>query len=75
MTNYYLFFVFVIALCVIDHNIIHWLYLQFKRAELAVEKFFFRLKLEYDIYMIKHNKKKYLKMAQEILKDLENKDE
>lgn len=73
MSNYYLFFVFVIALCVIDHNIIHWLYLQYKRAELAVEKFFFRLRLEYDIYMIKHSKKKYLKMAQEILKDLENK--
>lgn len=69
MTNYTLFFVFVIALCVIDFNIVHFIHLQLKRLELAVEKFFFRLKLEWDIYMIKHNKAKYLKMAKEILKE------
>lgn len=74
MTNYLLFFGFVIALCIIDFNVIRFLDLQLKRAELAVEKFFFRIKLEWDIYMINHNKKKYLKMAKEILKDLENKD-
>lgn len=74
MTNYLLFFGFVIALCIIDFNVIRFLDLQLKRAELAVEKFFFRIKLEYDIFMIKRNKGKYLKMAKEILKDLENKD-
>lgn len=75
MTNYLLFFGFVIALCIIDFNVIRFLDLQLKRAELAVEKFFFRIRLEYDIFMIKRNKDKYLKMAKEILKDLENKDE
>lgn len=75
MTNYLLFFGFVIALCIIDFNVIRFLDLQLKRAELAVEKFFFRIRLEYDIFMIKRSKDKYLKMAKEILKDLENKDE
>jgi hypothetical protein len=74
VTNYLLFFGFLIALCIIDFNIVHFLYLQYKRAELAVEKFFFRIKLEFDIFIIRYNKRKYLKMAQEILKDLENKD-
>lgn len=71
MINYYLLFGFVIVLCILDHNIIHWIYLQFKRFELAVEKFFFRIKLEYDIFIIKYNKRKYLKMAKEILADLQ----
>lgn len=75
VTNYLLFFGFLIALCIIDFNIVRFLDLQVKRFELAVEKFFFRLKLEWDIFIIKYNKRKYLKMAQEILKDLENKDE
>lgn len=75
MTNYLLFFGFVIALCIIDFNVIRFLDLQLKRAELAVEKFFFRIRLEYDIFMIKRSKDKYLKMAKEILKDLESKDE
>lgn len=72
--NYIYFFAFLAALCIIDFNIIHFLYLQLKRFELAVEKFFFRIRLEYDIYIIRYNKHKYLKMAQEILKDF-NKDE
>lgn len=70
--NYIYFFVFVGALCVIDFNIVRFLHLQFKRFELAVESFFFRLKLEFDIFIIRYNKRKYLKMAQEILKDLNN---
>ena len=75
MTNYIYFFVFILALIIIDFNVAHWIYLQFKRFELAVEKFFFRIKLEFDIFIIRYNKRKYLKMAKEILKDLENKDE
>ena len=72
--NYIYFFVFLTALCVVDFNVVRFLYLQFKRLELALEKFFFRIKLEYDILIIRYNKRKYLKMAQEILKD-RNKDE
>lgn len=75
MTNYIYFFVFILALIIIDFNVAHWIYLQFKRFELAVEKFFFRIRLEFDIFIIRYNKRKYLKMAKEILKDLENKDE
>lgn len=75
VTNYLLFFGFVIALCVIDFNVLRFLDLQVKRLELAVEKFFFRLKLEYDIFMIKRNKDKYLKIAKEILADIEKKNE
>ena len=71
VTNYLLFFGFLIALCIIDFNIVHFLYLQYKRAELAVEKFFFRIKLEFDIFIIRYNKRKYLKMAKEILADLQ----
>lgn len=75
MTNYLLFFGFVIALCVIDFNVLRFLDLQVKRLELAVEKFVFRIKLEYDIFMIKRNKDKYLKIAKEILADIEKKNE
>ena len=71
VTNYLLFFGFLLALCIIDFNIVHYLYLQYKRLELAVEMFFFRIKLEWGIFIIKYNKRKYLKMAQEILEDLE----
>jgi len=71
VTNYLFFFGFLIALCIIDFNIVHFLYLQFKRFELAVEKFFFRIRLEWDIFIMRYNKRKYLKMAKEILEDLE----
>jgi hypothetical protein len=54
-----------------DFNVVHFLYLQFKRLELAIEKFFFRIRLEWGIFIMRYNKRKYLKMAQEILEDLE----
>ena len=75
VTNYLLFFGFLIALCIIDFNVVHFLYLQVQRLILAVEKFFFRIRLEFDILLIRYNKRKYLKIAKEILADLENKDE
>ncbi|AGK86730.1 hypothetical protein S-CBP2_0024 [Synechococcus phage S-CBP2] len=71
MINYIYFFVFILALIIIDFNVAHWIYLQYKRFELAVETFFFRIRLEFDIFIIRYNKRKYMKMAQEILKDLE----
>lgn len=75
MTNCIFFFAVVIALCVIDFNIVRYIDLQVKRLELAVERFFFMLRLEWDIFFIKRNKERYLDMAKEILKDLESKDE
>lgn len=71
--NYIYFLLFLAALCFLDRNIIDWLFLQVKRLELAIEKFFFRIKLEFDIFIIRYNKHKYLKMAKEILNDIESK--
>ena len=71
VTNYLLFFGFLLALCIIDFNIVHYLDLQLRRLGLALRAFPMRLKLEFDIFIIRHNKRKYLKMAQEILKDLQ----
>lgn len=71
VTNYLFFFGFLIALCIIDFNIVQFFYLQFKRLGLAIETFFFRIRLEWDIFFMRFNKRKYLKMAQEILKDIE----
>ena len=71
VTNYFLFFGFLLALCIIDFNVVHYLDLQLQRLGLALRSLPLRLKLEYDIFIIKHNKRKYLKMAAEIIKDLE----
>ena len=71
VTNYILLFGFLLALCIIDFNIVHYLDLQLRRLGLALRAFPLRLKLEYDIFIIRHNKRKYLKMAEEILKDLQ----
>lgn len=75
MTNCIFFFAVVIALCVIDFNIVRFIDLQVKRLELAIERFFFMLRLEWDIFWIKRNKDRYLNMAKDILKDLEDKNE
>ena len=69
--NYIYLLLFLAALCFLDRNIIDWLFLQAKRLELAIEKFFFRIKLEFDILIIRYNKRKWLKTAKELLKDLE----
>ena len=71
VTNYLLFFGFLLALCIIDFNIVRFLDLQVQRFTLAIEKFVFRIKLEFDIFIIRYNKRKYLKMAKEILSDLQ----
>lgn len=73
LTNYILFFGFLAALCIIDFNIVRLLVLQVKRLELAVERFLFQIRLEFDILVIRYNKRRYLKMAKEILNDLEKK--
>lgn len=70
--NYIYFFAFLAALCVIDFNMIHWLQLQVKRLDLAVERFFFLLKLRIDIFTIKRGwqDKKFERMADELMKEL-----
>lgn len=73
MTNYILFFGLLVALCIIDFNIVRFLILQVKRLELAVERLLFQIRLEFDILVIRYNKRRYLKMAKEILNDLEKK--
>jgi hypothetical protein len=71
LLNYIYFFAFLIALVIIDFNVIHFLALQVKRAELAVEKFFFILKLRFEIWQIKRGfmDKKFERMADDILKE------
>ena len=73
MTAYLLLFGFLLALCIIDFNIVKFLDLQLQVLQLAIRALPLRLKLEYDIFFIRFNKRKYLKMADEILKDLQNK--
>lgn len=71
--NYIYFFAFLAALVIVDFNVIRYLWLKWQELCLNVERFLFRLKLEKDILLIRYNKRKYLKMAQDILKDLEPK--
>ena len=69
--NYIYFFIFLAALVIIDFNVVHYLALQVKRLELAVEKFFFILKLRFEIWQIKRGfmDKKFERMADDILKE------
>lgn len=60
------------VLCFLDKNVLPFLWLKVREADLAVERFFFRLKLEKDILIIRFSKKKYERMAQDILNDLKN---
>jgi hypothetical protein len=71
--NYIYFFAFLAALAIVDFNVIRYLWLKWQELGLNIERFLFRLKLEKDILLIRYNKHKYLKMAQDILKDLEAK--
>ena len=74
VTTYLLLFGFLLALCIIDFNVVKFLDLQLQGLQLALRAFPLRLKLEYDIFIIRYNKRKYLKMAEEILKDLNKED-
>lgn len=64
---------FLVALCLLDQNFIQYIYLQAEVLVLELRKIPMRIRLEWDIYRIKHDHDRYLKMAEEILKDL-NKD-
>lgn len=71
--NYLYFFAVILGLMFIDQNLLHYAVLQVKRLELAVEKFFFLIKLRWEIFSIKRGwqDKKFEKMAADILKDYE----
>jgi hypothetical protein len=66
--------VFLLALSLLDPNVVQFIYLQVELVLLELRKLPLRVKLEWDIYHIKNGHARYLKMADEILKDL-NKDE
>jgi hypothetical protein len=70
MTFYYLFFFTVVALAIIDQNLVRWSILQAQRLELAVEMFVFRVRLEYQIRKDFKDMNKYMEMAKDLRKDL-----
>lgn len=73
--NYIYFFSFLLALAVVDFNVIRYLVLKWRELCLNIERFLFRLRLEKDILLIRYNKHKYLNMAKEILSDMEKSDD
>lgn len=63
----YLLLLFCLAF--IDQEALAWINLRVAQLELFLKSLPLRLKLEWEIYQIRHNKDKYLKMADEILKE------
>jgi hypothetical protein len=70
MAFYYLFFFTIIALAVLDQNLVRWAILQVQRLELAVEMFAFRIRLEWQIRRDFKDINKYMRMAEEMRKEL-----
>lgn len=70
MAFYYLFFFTVIALAILDQNLVTWAVLQVQRLELAVGMFAFRVRLEWQIRRDFQDMSKYMRMAEEIRKEL-----
>jgi hypothetical protein len=66
--------VFLLALLLVEPNVVQFIYLQLELLLLELRKLPLRIRLEWDIYHIKRDRNRYLKMANEILKEL-NKDE
>lgn len=64
----YLLLLFCLAF--VDHETLDWVNLRVAQIELFFKSLPLRLKLEWDIYQIRRNKDKYLKMAEEICKEL-----
>ena len=66
----YLLLLFCLAF--IDQEALAWLNLRVAQLELFLKSLPLRLKLEWEIYQIRRNKDKYLKMAEQILEDLKD---
>lgn len=60
----------VLALYILEPLLPEWLTLQLQRLSLFLNTFLFRLKMEWDLYLIRFQKNKYERMAQDILRDL-----
>ena len=73
--NYIYFFSFLFALAFIDFNIIRYLLLKWQEFCLNIERFLFRLRLEKDLLLVRFNKRRYVEMAKQILKDLDSKND
>ena len=59
-------FIFVAS----NERLTHFVYLQLLRFSQFLRVLPLRLRLEWDIYWIRHSRDKYLKMAEQITKDL-----
>jgi hypothetical protein len=70
MAFYYLFIFTVIALAVVDQNLVRWAVLQVQRLELTLEMLAFRVRLEWQIRRDFQDMSKYMRMAEELRKEL-----
>jgi hypothetical protein len=70
MAFYYLFIFTVLALAVVDQNLVRWAVLQVQRLELALEMLAFRVRLEWQIRRDFQDMSKYMRMAEELRKEL-----
>lgn len=60
----------VAGLILLDFNFVHFFDLQLKRLWLEARKAPMRIKLEWDIFFMKNDMKKYMRMAEELRKEL-----
>jgi hypothetical protein len=70
MAFYYLFIFTVLALAILDQNLVRWAVLQVQRLELAIEMLAFRVRLEWQIRRDFQDMSKYMRMAEEMRKEL-----
>ena len=66
----YLFLIF--TLCFVDRQVLDRINLNVARVELFFRSLPLRLKLEWELFWIKRNQKKYLDMARKIQQELTN---
>lgn len=64
----------LLVLAFVDQRFLDNLNLQVARLELFFRSLPLRLKLEWDIYFMKNNMKKYIKMAEEIRREIDGTD-
>lgn len=69
--TYFYLFSLITALCLLDRNVLEFLCLKVEETKLNYERFKMLLRLEWDIFMIRFQHKKYERMAKEILKELD----
>lgn len=60
----------IVALFILEPLLPDWFDLQQKRINLFFARLVMKARLEWDIYWIANNKKKYLRMAEELRKEL-----